>query len=137
MHRFPSKSTIYRIRFVAFLFCFRCVAVLVVGGVLLYSFIENDHELMVGALGLGLACILICLVQWWLARRTGCPLCQTPVLARNGCAKHRNARTALGSYRLRVAMAILFRGSFHCPYCHEPSVMEVRSRHSRTQTKTY
>ena len=137
MHRFPSKSTISRFRFVAFLLCFRCVAVALVGGVLVYSFIENDQDLTIVAMGLGLVCVLISLVQWSLAGRTRCPLCQTPVLARNGCAKHRSARTVLGSYRLRVALAILFRGSFKCPYCHEPSVMEARSRHRKTQTKHY
>ena len=63
-----------------------------------------------------------------LAAKTRCPLCLTPVLATKGCSKHRNARTLLGSHRLRVAMSVLFKGRFYCPYCHEPSVLEVRQK---------
>lgn len=137
MHRFPSKSTISRFQFVAFLLCFRCVAVPVVIGVLVYSFIQGDHELTLIALALGFVCAVMSIVQWLLAVRTRCPLCLTPVLARKGCAKHRNARTLLGSHRLRVALAILFRGRFLCPYCHEPSAMEVRSRRQNSQARHY
>ena len=35
---------------------------------------------------------------------------------------------------LRVALAILFKGSFRCPYCNEPTAMEVRDR---TQYSSY
>jgi len=137
MHRFPSKSTIHRFRLVAFLLCFRCLTVPVIVGLLIYSFIHEAHDLTVIALGLGSVCVLMSLMQWLLAGRTRCPLCMTSVLASNGCAKHRNARTLLGSYRLRVALGILFRGTFHCPYCHEPSIMEVRSRRANVGAKHY
>lgn len=137
MHRFPSKSTIYRFKFVAFLVCFRCLAIPAVVGMLVYSFMRDDHDLTIVSLGFGFACFLMCIMQWLLAARTRCPLCLTPVLASNGCSKHRNARALLGSYRLRVAAMILFRDSFECPYCHEPAAMEVRSRQPRTLTKRY
>ena len=138
MHRFPSKSTINRFRFVvALLVCFKFLAVPVVAGLLIYSFIQDDSKLTIIALCLGIACVLMCIIQWSLATRARCPLCLTPVLASNGCSKHRNARTLLGSYRLRVAAMILFRDSFDCPYCHEPAAMEVRSRQPRTQTRRY
>lgn len=117
--------------------CCKFVMIPVVGGLLIYSFIEDDHNLTLIALGLGFACFLMCLIQWSLAGRTRCPLCLTPVLARNGCSKHRNARTVLGSYRLRVATGILFRGTFHCPYCHEPSMMAVRTRRAGTRPPRY
>ena len=132
MHRFPSKSTIFRFRFVAFLLVSRCVFVPLAIGLLVFSLIEDDHDLTIVALGVGFFCVVMSLLQWSLAGRTRCPLCLTPVLAKNGCSKHRNARTLFGSHRLRVAMGILFRGTFHCPYCHEPSMMAVRSRQPRT-----
>ena len=31
--------------------------------------------------------------------------------------------------RLRVALAVLFTNSFRCPYCNEPSVLEVRGKY--------
>ena len=80
------------------------------------------------AILLGLLAILCFIFQCILAARALCPLCRTPVLAAKACAKHRNARTFLGSHRMRVAMGILFRDSFVCPYCHEPSVLEVRQK---------
>lgn len=137
MHRFPSKSTIHRFRLVALLLCLRCLAVPVIAGILIYSFIHTDPYLTILALGLGLVCVLMSIMQWLLAGRARCPLCMTSVLARRGCAKHRSARTLLGSYRLRVALAILFRGAFHCPYCHEPSAMEVRERRTNVGAKPY
>ena len=137
MHRFPAKSTIHRFRFVAFLLCFRYLALPVIAGLLIYSFIHEDHYLTLVALGLGSVCVLLSFMQWLLAGRTRCPLCMTSVLASNGCAKHRNARTFLCSYRLRVAIAILLRGAFYCPYCHEPSAMEVRPRRANAGAKPY
>ncbi len=137
MHRFPSQSTISRFKFVAFLLCFRCVTVPAVIGFLVYSLIQDDHELTIIALALGFICAIASITQWLLAGRTRCPLCLTPVLARKGCAKHRNARTVMGSHRLRVALAILLRGKFLCPYCHEPSALEVRSRRANVGARHY
>lgn len=137
MHRFQSKSTILRFRLTALLLVLKCAMVPLVGGVLVYSFIENDHELAIVALGLGFTTVLMGILQWLLAARTRCPLCMTPVLASKGCSKHRHARSFLGSFRLRVALAVLFRGSFLCPYCHEKSAMAVRSRHPNNGTRQY
>ena len=39
----------------------------------------------------------------------------------------------MGSHRLRVALAILFRNRFRCPYCNESTALEIQqttqSRH--------
>lgn len=128
MHRFASSSIIFRLRAAAFLFCLKCLLVPVVVGLLVYSFVEHDRELTIMAIGLGVLTAILLFVQWMVAVRARCPLCMTPVLANKRCSKHRNARTLLGSHRLRVSLAILFKGRFHCPYCHEPSVLEVRNR---------
>ncbi len=130
MHRFQSRSTITRIRFAALLLCLRWLLLPVVLGLLGYALVMHNRELTFYALAGGAAIIVLGIVQWVLAQRTRCPLCMTPVLAAKHCAKHRRARTVLGSYRLRVALAVIFRGSFSCPYCNEPSVMEVRVRAS-------
>lgn len=92
------------------------------------AIIFKDRELTELAIALGVLAMLVTFIQWIIAQRARCPLCLTPVLAVKGCAKHRSARTFIGSYRLRVALAILFKDRFHCPYCHEPTAMEVRNR---------
>lgn len=128
MHRFQSRSTIVRFKFASLLLCLKWLLAPVAIGLLVYSIIKHDMDLTWVAIGLGGATIFALILQWILASRTRCPLCLTPVLATKGCSKHRHAKTVLGSYRLRVSLAVLFKGSFRCPYCNEPSVMEVRDR---------
>ncbi|HEX7261591.1 MAG TPA: hypothetical protein VF258_07220 [Luteolibacter sp.] len=99
-------------------------------GILIHAILKDDHPLILLAMGLAGITVLTTIIQWIIAARTRCPLCMTPVLARKECAKHRNARAFLGSLRLRVALAILFKGSFRCPYCHEPSVLKLRTARS-------
>jgi len=137
MHRFTSISTIYRFKFVSILLCLRYLAGPVIIGALVYSILTYDHNLVLEALIVGIATVMIGVLQWLLAPRTRCPLCMTPVLARQRCSKHRNAQTLLGSYRLRVAVAILTRNSFTCPFCHEKSAMEVRVRAPRSHIPHY
>lgn len=128
MHRFQSKSTIVRFKFAALLLCIKCLLAPLAVGLLAYSIFKHDMKLTWIAIGLGGTALFTLILQWILATRTRCPLCLTPVLATKGCSKHRHAKTFLGSYRLRVSLAVLFKGSFRCPYCNEPSVMEVRQR---------
>ena len=129
MHRLRSKSAIHRFRFAAVLLCAKCVLVPFTLCLLLYSVIMNDRELIFISMGLLLLIGLVVILQWLIAARTGCPLCLTPVLAKKGCMKHRHARSVFGSHRLRVAIAILFKNSFRCPYCNEPTVLEVRGKY--------
>ncbi len=128
MHRFSSKSAIVRLKLVSLLLCLKYVLALATGGILLYSLAKGDDWLTWIAIGSGVITLLVVLIQWALAAKTRCPLCLTPVLAAKGCSKHRNAQTFLGSHRLRVALSVLFRGRFYCPYCSEPSVLEVRQK---------
>ena len=88
----------------------------------------DDKQLTHIAIASGVLTLLCMAAQWILARRALCPLCMTPVLANKLCAKHRNARKLLGSHRLRVAVSVLTKGTFTCPYCYEASEMEVRHR---------
>src|SRR6478672_6122250 len=128
MHRLSSKSSVYRFRLAALLLCSRCMLALTSVSLLAYSIFINDRELTVIGIGLGVVTLLAIILQWLISARARCPLCQTPVLANKDCSKHRNARRFMGSHRLRVALRILFRGSFVCPYCNEPTSIEARPR---------
>jgi hypothetical protein len=129
MHKLKSRSNIFRFRFAAFLLCVKCVMLPITFGVLIHAlFSNNDNNAAMTGVLLVLLTALVAALQWIAAARTGCPLCMAPVLARKACRTHRNARTALGSHRLRVALAILFKNSFQCPYCHEPTALAVRER---------
>jgi hypothetical protein len=135
MHRFQSESVIRRFRLAAFLFCLKLTLYPLAGGVLIYSLWKSDRELTIVSIGLLALTVLVVILQWLVSARARCPLCLTPVLAAKKCSKHRNARPFLGSYRLRAALAILFRGWFHCPYCNEPCAMEVRSPRNRARSR--
>jgi len=128
MHRLPSTFTIYRFRLAALLLCVKCLSIpLVMGALILFLVTGNHCVAFCGAVLVALA-LLVAFLQWLIGGRTYCPLCMTPVLAKKHCMTHRHARTFLGSYRLHVAIAILLRKAFHCPYSHEPTAMEVRER---------
>jgi hypothetical protein len=129
MHKMPSTHAIRRLRFAAMLLLAYFLLAPVAAAVLMHSFIIQDTGLAWFGLGMLLLAGLVVLLQWLVSNRANCPLCMTPVLANKSCMKHRHAKTLLGSHRLRVAVSLLCTGRFRCPYCGEPTQLEVR--HSR------
>jgi len=136
LHHPRSTTEIVRFRLAAALWFGICLLVPVSAGLLLLSLLADDRQ--VALLGVGLAMLSAGLVipQWAIAARSGCPLCNTPVLAPKGCVKHRHAKKLLGSHRLRVAAAILFTNWFRCPYCNEATALEVRNRTADRQRRS-
>ena len=108
-----------------------CMLMPAAAGVLIHSFIIHDPEQSLIGLGMLLLGGIVVLMQWLVSNRANCPLCMTPVLRNKDCTKHRSAKTLLGSHRLRVAVSLLCTGRFRCPYCGEPTLLEVRHPRSR------
>ena len=131
MHRFPSKHSVTRFRLAALLLAFKYL-LLLASVVLVPSslFIHSRQMTYAGLICLALAGLTL-IIQCQVASRANCPLCVTPVLAVKSCVKHRNARRLLGSYRLRVTLAVLFLNRFRCPYCGECSLLQPRERGRR------
>ena len=128
MHHLRTLSAVRRFRVAAFLFFGNYLFAPVAAGLLVYSLlIDNRQGVMFGG-GLMATSLIGVILQWMVASRANCPLCMTAVLAPRACMKNRRARSLFGSYRLRVAVSILFKNRFHCQYCNEPSVMQVRER---------
>jgi hypothetical protein len=126
MHRPHSNIAIQRFRLAAFLLVGNCLLALVAIGLLVHSLVSYNFQVTVLGMGFTSLMLLLVIAQWIAAAGTRCPLCCTPVLAPMRCAKHRHARTLLGSHRLRVALGILFKNHFRCPYCHETTGLEAR-----------
>lgn len=126
MHHPHSLSAIRRFRIAAFLFFGNYLLAVVSAGLLGYSLLTHNRQWIVIGIGFLILCLILVIVQWIAASDTVCPLCRTPVLAPKSCMKHRRARTFMGSHRLRVSLAILFRNRFRCPYCNESSKIELR-----------
>lgn len=131
MHRLPSELTLRRFKITSFLVFFVWFCVPVVLGLLFLGFYTAQHHWLAwaaGVAGFGILCMIIC---FFLSGRVKCPLCMMPPLQNRRCSRHRTSETWLGSYKLKVAQSILFKGSFRCPYCGEPTAMEVRQRSGR------
>lgn len=126
MHHPRHAHTIRSLRITAFLLCLKRLVIAGAAMAFAFSFVTNDRQ--PGILGLGLAgiAVLIALMQWIAASGARCSLCMMPVLSRKGCSRHRHAKSLLGSQRLRVALSILLKGSFRCPYCNEPTILRLK-----------
>lgn len=128
MHRLPSQSAVTRFRFAAYLYIIS-ILLIISGfayiGWALYSGLERH---VIFASGVIAAAVITFIFQCISASRARCPLCLVPSMAKKNCSKNRNAKRLLGSYRLRVAGSIILHGNFRCPYCNEPTALEVRQR---------
>jgi len=128
MHRLPSQSAVTRFRVAAYLYIIALL--IVIGGIgylgwALYASLQ-DHVVTAAAV-IGLAVVTF-IIQWIASARVRCPLCLVPSMAKKNCSKNRNAKRLLGSYRLKVASSIILHNNFRCPYCNEPTALEVRQR---------
>lgn len=126
MHHPRHAHTIRSLRITAFLLCLKRLVIAGAAMVLLASFVTGKRQLAIAGLGLVGVTFLIALLQWMFASGARCSLCMMPVLSRKGCSKHRHAKRLLGSHRLRVALSILLKGSFRCPYCNEPTILRLK-----------
>ena len=131
MHRLPNSYSVTRFRAAAMLMLGKWLLLAVAAAVLGYSLWVADRDLTHLSIGLVVLAVPLTVGQWLFASRARCPLCIGHPLVRKGCMMHRNTRRLLGSYRLHVAMAVVFQGSFRCPYCGESTAIAVRRRHRR------
>ncbi len=129
MHRLPTQRAVTRFKIAAWLFAFLWIQILLTSGILIHSLVVADTDLTYVALGLIAGCVLVAVIQWAVASRARCPLCHAHSVARNGCSKHRTAKRLCGSYRLRVAVSVIFKKSFRCPYCGESTAVRPRLTH--------
>lgn len=128
MHHPRSTCAARRLRIASLLMLGSRLLMLVAGGLLVFSLLSSDRQLMISGWVLVIISVLLVVAQWISASGAGCPLCQTPVLAPMRCARHRKAKHLFGSYQLRVALGIMFTEQFRCPYCNEPTAMAVREK---------
>ena len=128
MHSLPHEEQLFRYRVTAALLLLKWLIIPAALVFLGYSLVVGDRNQVHLALGLMGFALALLIVQWVLAARCRCPLCLGPPLARKACVKHRSATRLFGSYRLRVAHSIVWKGCFRCPFCGETTVMQVRQR---------
>jgi len=126
MHKLPNKSAVLLYRLVALIVCVKWVLITSTAAIFSYAFFVHDREMVILGIKLAAATSVVLLARLIYAPSCKCPLCRVPILSSTNCAKNHNAQTRLGSYRLRVAIEILFANHFGCPYCNEPTEMKSR-----------
>lgn len=128
MHKLPSSETLRGFRVASLLVLAMVPMIPLAVGFGLCGVLFGEHRWFVFsavAAGVGLSCMA---ASFLMAGRLRCPLCIMPPLRNQPCSKHRGAVRLLGSHRLEVARSVIFKGSFRCPYCGEPTAMQVRER---------
>lgn len=128
MHRFQSTTALRRMRLASLLVCARSILLPASFGGLIYVILSNNQRIALYVLALIPVTVVVVILQILVSTRTNCPLCMTPVLGFKSCNKHKKSRTTFGSYKLRVALGVIFRQSFRCPYCNEPTMLKVRGK---------
>ncbi len=129
MHH-PRHSRIIRnFRLAACLLILKRLVLIAVIPCCVAGILAHRHAWVLTGLSLILLGIILGVLQRIFAASAKCPLCMMPPLGRSGCVKHRRVRSLFGSKRSLVAISILFRGWFRCPYCNEPTEMSLKSGH--------
>jgi hypothetical protein len=131
MHRLPSAATLTRFRIASLLIILMGLCAIAAVWLVVHALVLDAHEHLVHGAIAAAAAFLCMVINFILCGRLRCPLCMVPPLQNRRCSRHRTATKLLGSYRLRVALSILCSGHFRCPYCGEPTAMEVRQRGAR------
>ena len=128
MHRYRSIRHIIWIRLCSIFFLLSLLYSFVLLGFTFYAVLQHTHEIMLQLLyGIGIY-VALWILYVWTSSLSKCPLCRSGPMSSKGCAKHRNARKILGSYRLTVALSVLFLNRFRCPYCGESTRLQVKEK---------
>lgn len=90
-----------------------------------YAYLEKTKDsimILAGTVGLYLLTYLCFTIT---SSKCRCQLCQAKTMRSLKCTRNKKAKKILGSYRLPMALSIVFRGHFRCQYCGEPFTLKV------------
>ncbi len=132
MHRPRHAQVIVKLQLAALLLCLNRLLIPAAVAMAIMAVLSGEAGHSKIALALGGSALVLAVLQWVFASGGKCPLCTMPVLSKKGCSKHRNARCVAGSHRMPVAFGVLFKGHFRCPYCNEPTLLELRETARRS-----
>ena len=120
MHKQRSLKALRALNIGAYHFVFNILLAIGAIGYFLYSAVLYDERgIMIGG-GLAVLWLLSALIFFLKGASLRCSLCMNPVWAGRKCQKHSKAKPALGvSYRLGIALSVIFKGCYRCPYCGE------------------
>lgn len=128
MHRYRTIRPIFWIRLCSIFYLLSWLYSFALLFFTFYAVLHHTHEIMMNLLvGIGIY-VALWILYAWTSSLSKCPLCRSGPMSNKRCAKHRNARKTLGSYRLTVALSVIFLNCFRCPYCGEPTRLKVKEK---------
>lgn len=131
MHRLPTQGIVRRYRVAALLILLKWLLITGSLPLLAYAKLIERRDLGYCAIAGLILAGLLSLGHWMVGIRARCPLCFVPSFSHQQQAKNWKALHFLGSYRLFVALGVIFKGYFHCPYCGEETAMLAREHRRR------
>jgi hypothetical protein len=129
MHRYRTLRPIIWIRLCALFYLLSLVYSVTLFVFTFYAVLHHSHQMMLNLLyGIG-GYVALWILYVWTSSLSKCPLCRSGPMSAKRCAKHSSARKTLGSYRLTVALSVVFLNRFRCPYCGESTRLQVKEKH--------
>jgi hypothetical protein len=126
MHCLPSQTAVKRYRAAAFLILLKWLLVPGSLGLFVYALLLSRRDLGNLAIGLFGLTGIVAISHLILGAAARCPLCLVSSFSHLQLSKSARAKHFLGSYRFFVALGVLFKGCFHCPYCGGNVATKVR-----------
>jgi len=128
MHRYRSLRPIIWIRLSSIFYLLSLLYSFALFGFTFYAVLHHTHEIMLQLLyGIG-GYVSLWILYVWTSSLSKCPLCRSGPMSSKRCARHRSARKIFGSYRLTVALSVIFLNRFRCPYCGESTRLQVKEK---------
>ncbi len=128
MHRLSSHYALRRFRFASLGILLMVLCLPVAAGFFVNGLLLKDVALLRIAGLVLLGSVFLKALTYIISGRLKCPLCMAAPLRKLGCIKHKSAGTFFGSHQMEVAVCVLFKDKFRCPYCGETTGMQVRER---------
>lgn len=119
MHHLRHRGMVRSLKLSSLFFVLRTISAITFFGLLIFYFvfeIEMRYEVILAPISLTALFSIFNLVS---ATKCRCQLCQASMMLPLRCTKNSKARPFFGSYRLRIALGVLFKDSYRCTACGE------------------
>lgn len=127
MHYLKQRSLARAFWRASFLYLLASLSLFVTAGIVVYIYLYRSDENLLPLCIAFIVSLFLWILQWFTAENCKCQLCQADIMRSSKCSHHKSAKKFMGSYRLRIASAVIFKGNFRCAYCGEEFQVSVPS----------
>lgn len=119
MHYIRHRRMLQSLKFSSLFFILVIISAITFLGLLIFYYISGNELNYAPIIITASLTALFSLFNLLSASKCRCQLCQVAMMLRMGCNKNSKAKSLFGSYRLRLALGVLFKNSYRCPACGE------------------